>query len=132
MCVCVREREKRERERERERKKKRERERERERERAPSQEFICRVSNFPISDMVNVTRSTTAQFCFDILLVTKFIAALIIPLPFACRRLRTELPTDNQRSPHRSTGRRRSCVCSLQRAGPLAPFHSPLENFGIT
>ena len=42
----------------------------------------------------------------------------------------------NQRSPHRSTGRRRSCVCvrarSLQRAGPLAPLHSPLENFGIT
>ena len=43
----------------------------------------------------------------------------------------------NQRSPHRSvTGWRRSCVCvrarSLQRAGPLAPLHSPLENFGIT
>ena len=103
--VCERERQRerdRERERERERERKREREREREtdrereREREPeresSQEFLRRVSNFPISDMVNVTRSTTAQFCFDILLVTKFIAAVIIPLAFACRRLRTELP----------------------------------------
>ena len=107
-----------------------------ERVRELSQEFLCRVSNFSIRDMVNVTR--TAQFCFDILLVTKFIAALIIPLPFACMRIRTELPNRKIKPLDivLQDGIGGACasvriVCK-ELSGPLAPLHSPLETFGMT